>query len=87
MKAIGRNLIIKIIKESTTKTKGGLILNEKSREDIRYRKATIVSIGEEVVGICKDDTIYFDKNAGHGIEIENEKLHVIKNQDVVVVLY
>ena len=86
MKAIGRNLIIKIIKESTTKTKGGLILNEKSREDIRYRKATIVSIGEEVLGVDKNDTIYFDKNAGHGIEIENEKLHVIKNQDIVVVL-
>ena len=86
MKAIGRNLIIKIIKESTTKTKGGLILNEKSREDIRYRKATIVSIGEEVIGLGKSDTIYFDRNAGHGIEIENEKLHVIKNQDVVVVL-
>ena len=86
MKAIGRNLIIKIIKESTTKTKGGLILNEKSREDIRYRKATIVSIGEEVVGVNKEDTIYFDKNAGHGIEIDNERLHVIKNKDIVVVL-
>ena len=86
MKAIGRNLIIKIIKESTTKTKGGLILNEKSREDIRYRKATIISIGEEVVGVNKNDTIYFDRNAGHGIEIDNEKLHVIKNQDIVVVL-
>ncbi len=48
MKAIGRNLIIKIIKETTTKTKGGLILNEKSREDIRYRKATIVSVGTDV---------------------------------------
>lgn len=86
MKAIGRNLIIKIIKETTTKTKGGLILNEKSREDIRYRKATIVSVGEEVVGVNKEDTIYFDRHAGHGIEIVDEKLHVIKNQDVVVVL-
>jgi co-chaperonin GroES (HSP10) len=86
MKAIGRNLIIKIIKESTTKTKGGLILNEKSREDIRYRKATIISIGEEVVGVNKGDTVYFDRNAGHGIEIDNERLHVIKNQDIVVVL-
>ena len=43
MKAIGRNLIIKIIKESTTKTKGGLILNEKSREDIRYELAKTLS--------------------------------------------
>lgn len=86
MKAIGRNLIIKIIKESTTKTKGGLILNEKSREDIRYRKATIISTGGEVVGVSENDTVYFDRNAGHGIEIDNEKLHVIKNQDIVVVL-
>ena len=86
MKAIGRNLIIKIIKEATTKTKGGLILNEKSREDIRYRKATIVSVGTDVEGVTKNDTIYLDRNAGHGIEIDNEKLHVIKNQDVVVVL-
>ena len=74
------------MKESTTKTKGGLILNEKSREDIRYRKATIVSIGSEVEGVKEDDVIYFDRNAGHGIEIEKERLHVIKNQDVVVVL-
>ena len=86
MKAIGRNLIIKIIKESTTKTKGGLILNEKSREDIRYRKATIISIGEEVIGVNENDTVYFDRNAGHGIEIDNERLYVIKNQDIVVVL-
>lgn len=86
MKAIGRNLIIKIIKETTTKTKGGLILNEKSREDIRYRKATIVSVGTDVEGVNEDDVIYYDKTAGHGIEIDNEKLHVIKNQDVVVVV-
>ena len=86
MKAIGRNLIIKIIKETTTKTKGGLILNEKSREDIRYRKATIVSVGTDVEGVHEDDVIYYDTTAGHGIEIDNEKLHVIKNQDVVVVL-
>jgi len=86
MIAVGKNIIIKDTQEKTTKTKGGLILTEKHREDIRYRKATIVSIGEEVVGVDKNDTIYFDRNAGHGIEIENEKLHVIKNQDIVVVL-
>lgn len=86
MKAIGNNLIIEIQKETTTKTKGGLILNEKSREDIRYRKATIISAGEEVVGTKEGDTVYFDRHAGHGIEINSEKFHVIKNQDIVVVL-
>jgi len=86
MKAIGRNLIIKVVKETTTQTKGGLILNEKSREDIRYRKANIISAGEEVVGVKEGDTVYFDRSAGHGIEINGDKLHVIKNQDIVVVL-
>ena len=86
MKAIGRNLIINKIKEGTTKTKGGLLLAENQREDIRYVEASIVSVGDEVVGLKKDDKIYFDRHAGHGIEIDKEKFHVIKLQDVVVIL-
>ena len=38
MKAVGKNLIINIVKEGTTKTKGGLLLAENQREDIRYVK-------------------------------------------------
>ena len=40
MKAIGRNLIIKKQKEGVAATKGGLLLAEKQREDIRYIKAS-----------------------------------------------
>ena len=86
MKAIGRNLIIEKIKEGTTKTKGGLLLAENQREDIRYVEATIVSVGDEIVGINKDDKIFFDRHAGHKIEINKQTFHVIKAQDVVVVL-
>lgn len=86
MKAIGRNLIIEKIKEGTTKTKGGLLLAENQREDIRYVEATIVSVGSEIVGINKDDKIFFDRHAGHKIEINKQTFHVIKAQDVVVVL-
>ena len=35
MKAVGKNLIIEQVKEGTTKTKGGLLLAENQREDIR----------------------------------------------------
>ena len=35
MKAIGKRLIIEKIKEGTTETKGGLLLAENHREDIR----------------------------------------------------
>ena len=86
MKAIGRNLIIQKTKEGTTKTKGGLLLAENQREDIRYVEAIIVSVGSEIVGINKDDKIFFDRHAGHKIEINKQTFHVIKAQDVVVVL-
>ena len=50
MKAIGRYLIVKQEKEITAKTKGGLILAEKQREDIRYRTAEVISKGAAVEG-------------------------------------
>ena len=86
MKAIGRNLIINKIKEGTTKTEGGLLLAEKQRDDIRYVKATVVSAGNEVVGIKQNDVICFDRHAGHKIEVDKESYHVIKSGDIVVVL-
>jgi len=86
MKAIGKNLIIKKQKEGTTKTKGGLLLSEAHREDIRYVEAVLVSVGDEIVGLNEGDSIYFDRHAGHKIEVDKEIYHVIKVQDVVVVL-
>lgn len=86
MKAIGRNLIIEKIKEGTTKTKGGLLLAENQRGDIRYTEAKVLSAGKEVEGLKEGDTIFFDRHAGHKIEIDKKTYHVIKAQDVVVVL-
>ena len=86
MKAIGRNLIIEKIKEGTTKTTGGLLLAENHKEDIRYIMATVVSVGDETAGIKEGDKIYYDRHAGHKIEVEKDIYHIIKLQDVVVVL-
>ena len=85
MKAIGRNLIINKIKEGTTKTKGGLLLAENQREDIRYVQATVISVGTEVEGVNENDIIFYDRHAGHKIEIDKKSYRVIKVQDVVVV--
>jgi chaperonin GroES len=86
MKAIGRNLIINKAKEGTTKTTGGLLLAESQRDDIRYVQATVVSAGDEVAGVKTNDVIYFDRHAGHKIEVDKESYHVIKSGDIVVVL-
>ena len=86
MKAVGKYLIISIVKEGTTKTKGGLLLAENQREDIRYVKADVVSVGIEVAGVKETDTIYFDRHAGHKIEVGDNSYHVIKSADIVVVV-
>ena len=86
MKAIGRNLIIQKIEPKSTQTEGGLLLSEKDREDIRYIKAKILSVGEECGNLKENDEIFYDRHAGHKIEIDKETFFVIKTQDVVVVL-
>ena len=86
MKAIGKNIVVLPVKETETKTKGGLLLAEAHREDIRYRMAKVVTIGTDVVGVKDNDTIYYDRHAGHSIELEDKVYNVIKAQDVVVIL-
>jgi chaperonin GroES len=86
MKAIGKVLIIDKIKEGTTATKGGLLLAENQREDIRYIKAKVISLGDEIVGIKEGDHIFYDRHAGHKIDIDKDTYFVIKLNDVVIVL-
>jgi|TARA_Y100001951_G_scaffold58883_1_gene46723 chaperonin GroES len=86
MRAIGGYLVIRDIKEKPTKTKGGLLLTDKIKEDIRYRQGLVKSVGELVQGVKDNDKIYYDKNAGFKIEIDEEIFLVIKQQDVVIVL-
>jgi len=86
MKAIGRNLIVNVVKQGIAKTKGGLLLGEKQREDIRYTEGSVVSVGDEVIGIKNNDVIYFDKNNSHQIEIKKDIYTIVNMNNVVVVL-
>ena len=72
MKAIGRNLVVKIAKTGISKTQGGLLLGEKQRA--------------EAGGLKTDDVIYFDKNNSHQIEVKEEIYNVVKIDNVVIVL-
>ena len=86
MKAIGNNLIIKKIEESNQSTKGGLLLTEKQREDVRFQQAEVFKVGDGVQAVKEGDIIYFDKSASHRIEINKGPYHVIRQENVVVVL-
>ena len=86
MKAIGKNIVIIPVKEVAPETSGGLLLAEVNREDIRYRMAKVVTVGDAVVGVENDDDIYYDKHAGFGIELKEQQYKVIKENDVVIIL-
>ena len=86
MKAIGKNLVVKMEKAGISKTKGGLLLGEKQREDIRYAEGTVVTAGADAGGLKENDVIYFDKNNSHQIEVKDEIYNVVKVDNVVIVL-
>jgi co-chaperonin GroES (HSP10) len=86
MRAVGKYIVIEPIKEVNSITKGGLMLAEKQREDVRYRRAKVIKPGSDVLLLKKDDEVYYDKAAGFNIEIEKEQYKVIKEQDIVIVL-
>ena len=86
MKAIGKYIVIEPIKEVDVQTKGGLILAEKQREDVRYRRAKVVEPGSDVSVLKKGDEVYYDKSAGFNIELNKEEYKVIKEHDVVIIL-
>ena len=86
MKAVGKYIVIIPEEETKTTTKGGLLLAEKQREDIRYRKAKVIEAGTDVLILKKDDEIYYDRSSGFNIEINKEQYKVIKELDVVIKL-
>lgn len=85
MKAVNNYIIINKIKEEPQKTNGLLIMDSHTK-DIRYLKGQIVSVGNLTEGLNVGDFIYYDRHSGHGIEFDDKLYHVIKQQDVVLVL-
>ncbi len=84
MKAINNYIIVKNIKTEPKKV-AGLILTEEIDVDNRYIKAKVISTGNLVEGIKDDDTIYYDKHAGHGIQYKDVLYQVILSRDVILI--
>jgi co-chaperonin GroES (HSP10) len=85
MKAIGSFVVLRKEKEEV-KDRSGFIITEYSDKNIRYKLAEVVSVGESVKGLQAGDKIYYDSAAGSDIRIEGEKLTVVPDRQIVVVL-
>ena len=84
MRAINHYIIVKNIKTEPKKV-AGLIMTDDTDVDNRYLKAKIISCGNLVEGLKDNDTIYYDKHAGHDISLKNILYRVIQDRDVVLV--
>ena len=84
MKAINHYIIVENIKEGPKKV-AGLIMVEDKDSDNRYIKANVISVGNLVEGIKKNDIVYYDKHAGHGVQYKDILYQVIRSCDVVLI--
>lgn len=84
MQAINYYVIVDKLKEAP-KVVAGLEMTEKQNSDVRYLRAKVVSVGENVPVVKEGDIIRYDKHAGHGIEWNDNLLYVINAGDIVIV--
>ena len=84
MKAVNDYVIVDIIKEGPKKV-GSLILTDETDETNRYKKANIISVGNDVPIVKKGDVIYYDGVAGHDIAYNDIMYRVIRARDIVIV--
>ena len=84
MQAVNDYVIVDKIKEEPKKV-SGLLLTDDTDEDNRYKKANIISVGNDVPIVKKGDVIYYDKYAGHDIGYNDELFRVIRVRDIVLV--
>jgi len=84
MQAVNDYVIVDIVKEGPKKV-GGLILTDETDETNRYRKANIISVGNDVPIVKTGDVIYYDALAGHDIAYNDTMYRVIRARDIVIV--
>lgn len=85
MKVLNKFIVIERVLDKN-ENKSGLIMTMEDKRELRYNKAIVVSVGSLVSGISEANEIYFDKAAGHDVLIDDKRLTVIQEKDVVCVL-
>ena len=85
MRPVNKYIVITPMHEEM-KTESGLLLSRYDAEGFRYQKGTVVKEGTEVTCVGEGDVIYYDKNAGHSMFIEDKPYTIILERDIVIVV-
>jgi co-chaperonin GroES (HSP10) len=84
MRVLSKYLLVKRVSEQK-QTNSGLLLTGSDSNDMRYHKAVTHSVGDSITGINPGDTILYDKVQSHEIILDNERMTIIQERDVVCV--
>jgi len=82
MQAIGNYIIIEVIHEEIKSS--GLLLTGEDKQNQRYRKGLILSVGTLIDSLKENDIIYYDFFAGHQMVLEGQAVQIISLRDIVV---
>ena len=82
MRALGRFVVIEPHKEEVESN--GVYLSAKSEKNVRYLPGTVVTCGEDVLGIDPGDNIYYDKASASSVRIKDDLYYVVDINGCVV---
>lgn len=85
MKVLSKYMLVRKVLEKK-QANNGLLLSGADTNDMRYHKAIVYKVGDSISGINADDTVLYDKLQSHDIILENERMTIIQEKDVVCVL-
>lgn len=85
VKPLGDRVLIKV-KESETKTAGGIIIPQTAQEKTQTGAVVAVGTDADVIKVKVGDQVMYDKYAGTQIKIAGDEHLIVKMQDILAVL-
>ena len=86
IKPLGKRILAKKIEEEERKTSGGIVIPESAKSDKVIRGKVLAIGNDEKIEVKEGDEIIVSSFAGTEIELEDEKLLLVKSSDVLAVI-
>jgi chaperonin GroES len=86
IKPLGKRILAKKIEEESRTTSGGIVLPESAKSD-KVVRAKVLAVGtDEKFTVKKGNEILVSSFAGTEIEVEGDKLLLVKETDVLAII-
>ncbi|MEA1871652.1 MAG: co-chaperone GroES [Candidatus Bipolaricaulota bacterium] len=86
IKPLGKRILAKKVEEESRTTSGGIVLPESAKSD-KVVRAKVIAVGtDEKFTVKKGNEIIVSSFAGTEIEVEGDKLLLVKETDVLAII-